>query len=283
MNRFNILINYFLIVCSTNVLQAQNPWTKSKGEGYAQLSFNAVNNYSQLLSNKGPSRTTERTMSDMTYQLYSEIGIGQKLSVITFIPLKVLSANESNVNTPNLTNSGTLTAIGNASIAIRKGFQLKSFVNSIQIQTDLPSSSMQLESGLISGFNAYTYSAFYSIGKSFSKKTYVFAYGGALFRNNGYSDQFRWGIEGGYQANEKMWIIFYIDHLGLIEENDKVLDPRIEANGLFLDEQMYLSPGFKFIYQFKNHWIVNSAIGGALSANNVAATPALSFGIAKEW
>lgn len=262
---------------------AQNPWTKSKGEGYAQVSFNAVNNYSQLLSDKGPNRTTERTMNDMTYQLYSEIGIGQKLSVVTFIPLKVLSANESNVNTLNITTSGRLTAVGNASIAIRKGFKFKSLVNSIQLQADLPSNSRRLESGLISGFDAYTYSAYYSVGKSFSKKIYAFAYGGALIRSNGYSNQFRWGIEGGYQTNEKMWIIFYIDHLGLIEENNKVLDPRIEANGLFLDEQMYFSPGFKFIYQFKNHWIVNSAIGGALAANNVAATPALSFGIAKEW
>lgn len=272
-----------ILILSHQLIEAQNPWAKSKGEAYLQLSYNGLNNYNQILTQDETNRQTERLMFDQTIQLYSEVGLAKKLSLIAFIPFKLIHARESVSQGIGITDKGKLNAFGNIALAVRKGFSFKQFEHSFQLQTDLPSKSNKLSSGLRSGFDAYTFSSYYSIGKSFSKKFYAFTYFGALIRTNGYSNQFRWGIEGGFKIENKLWTIFYIDHLDLIEVNDKQLEPQYEANGLYLDGQMYLSPGLKLIYEWKNNWYLNFGAGGALIANNVAATPALSVGFAKEW
>lgn len=271
------------LICCTSTLLAQNPWAKSKGEGYLQLAYNDVTNYNELLTRGSTNRPTERRMNDQTIQFYSEIGLSKKLSLIAFVPFKLLTSKTGQLNGSNLTTGGSLHAIGNTSIALRKGWNSGQFEQAIQIQTELPSNFQKIESGLVSGFDAFTFSSYYSIGKSFTSKTYAFLFGGALIRNNGYSNQFRWGLEVGHKIKNKIWTIFFIDHLGLLQENNKLRDSRIEANGLFLDEQMYLSPGIKCIYELKNKYFLNAGVGGAFVGQAVAAKPAFSLGIAKEW
>ncbi|MEQ8909992.1 MAG: hypothetical protein RIC95_12410 [Vicingaceae bacterium] len=263
----------------------QSPWTKSKSEGYTQIGYTLLPTYQEILQSSGESKLLERQITDQTFQLYTEVGLAEKLSLIAFIPFKILEAQGLNfISRPKpLTEKGKLNAFGNARLGLKKGFTTTSIEQAFELQIELPTSAQNLNSGLVSGFDAFAYAVSYSIGKSFSQNLYGFAYGGAIIRSNGFSNQFRLGFEGGYSIKQKAWFILYLDYLGLIEQNQKSFDPRQEINGLYLDEQSYLSPGLKLIYPFPKKWFLNLGVGGAIQANNLAASPALSLGLAKEW
>ena len=116
------------LLIATSIGYAQSPWVKKKGEIYSQISFSTISNYDKLIVPNAPNKekNTERKITDNTLQLYGEIGLANKLSLIVNVPLKIIKSGD--LTSPSMTpqsTSDSKVALGNIEIGIKRVFYQK--------------------------------------------------------------------------------------------------------------------------------------------------------------
>lgn len=273
MKKLSILLLYFLSVA----VFAQSPWTQKKQATYVQVSFTTIPSYSTLFGN--PEYQTEREITDNTLQVYSEYGISNKTTLITTIPLKMVSSGD--LSNPSLfpsTNKESQTSLGNIQFGIKHNFYQKKWLLSGQLLVEANTSNYDDDSGLRSGYDAWTFTPTLSLGRGFSS-WYIQAFGGIDLRTNSYSSNLKLGGEIGYKAFEGLWVAGFLDGLASLQ-NGKRIDPENnKRTGLYVNNQSYAAFGMKLIGEFSSDFGINAGFGGAFDGRNVAKSPALSLGL----
>ncbi|WP_245892114.1 hypothetical protein [Polaribacter glomeratus] len=162
----NITQLFFLFI-SISVF-SQSPWTQEKGKFYTQISFSTIPYYNTLFGN--PDYTIAGKISDNTLQFFSEYGISDKTSFLVNLPYKLIK-NKGLVNPclvapcPEYTNEKN--ALGNIEIGIKHNFYKKDWLLSGQLSLEANTGSFDNNSGLKTGYDAYTFSPLFLAGKSF--------------------------------------------------------------------------------------------------------------------
>lgn len=273
------LTTLVILIYSVSIV-AQSPWTKKKGEGYLQLSFTTIPTYSELFSN--PKRTTERELSDNTLQFYGEVGLSDKTTLFTNIPLKFIKSGDianPKAGVPVNTSEGSETSLGNIQLGIKHNFyNKKSWVLSGQLGVEVNTASYDKTSGLRTGINAWSFTPLFLAGKSF-KTSYFQSFIGFDVRTNDYSSNFKFGGEYGGQIFNNFWLIGFIDIVKSFENGKIVLPTNNLLTATYINDQDYGAFGAKFIYEFTEKFGLNAGFGGAFFGNNVAKSPALSIGL----
>ena len=104
---------FLLTLLFTSALFSQGAWTKSKNEGYAQLSYYNIAGYSGIYGD--PGYQSERKLTDNTIQLYAEYGASDKTTFVFSLPIKMIKAEDLvDASAAPLTTEGSETALGNA-------------------------------------------------------------------------------------------------------------------------------------------------------------------------
>lgn len=104
---------------------SQGPWTKEKGSYYLQSSYSTIQNYSSLFGD--PDYTTERKLTDNTFQFYGEYGFTDKLTLILNLPLKHIKSGDLVVkeNSNPATKAANETSLGNIEMGLKYNFYKK--------------------------------------------------------------------------------------------------------------------------------------------------------------
>lgn len=271
---------------------AQSPWVKSKGEGFSQISFTTIPEYKLIFRDGTSARYTERTAVDNTIQSYSEVGIGEELSLLLIAPYKLLELGDRTVFDAadpqafafsDSTVSGELDGLSNIRLGIRKGFQLKSLQSSIQISVDLPTHIYDEETGISTGYKATSFSTLFSIGKGISETKYISLYTGATYRSNGFSSLLIIGGEFGVKTLGRLWLIPFLDFNFSLKNGRVTLPARQINNAFYINDQEFTAFGLKSIVEINENIGLTLGFGGAFTANNVAQAPALSIGGYYKW
>ena len=263
---------------------AQSPWIKKKGKGYTQISYNVINEYNSLFVSSGKSYTLSRSLTDRTIQFYGEYGMGNDWQLSTILPYKLLATGDI-VPNPTIKSSaskGNYSALGNIEVAIKKNFIDRKFLFSGQLKAELPTSSLDEDTGLRSGLDAVSITPSLTIGRGW-KKMYGYLSVGSAIRSNNYSGNLSISGEFGTQPIHKLWIILALDVVSSFENATPKIDVVQKQTGLFLNNQEYFAYGLKAIYQITNEWGINAGFYGASSGNLVAKSPSLNFGIYYQW
>lgn len=260
-------------------LFAQSPWTKKKGEVFAQFSFTTIANYHTIFGN--PDFTTNGKISDRTYQAYGEYGISNKTSLLLNIPLKAIA--QKGYQNPTIDCVGDCsenrnkTAIGNITIGLKHQFYNKGWVLAGQMTTEINTGVYDEATGIRTGYDAITFTPQFLAGKGFNK-TYFQTHIGVQIRTNNYSDNLKFGGEYGGKIFKKLWIIGFIDVVKSFENGAVVLPNNNIANALFVNNQEYGAYGVKTIWEYGNLG-VTAGFGSAFFGNNVPKAAALSLGV----
>lgn len=263
---------------------SQSPWTQKKGKFYTQLSFTTIPNYNTLFAN--PEQKINGKITDNTFQFYSEIGLTDNTSLLVNVPLKVISINDYLYTNPAIDCVGDCsenknfneTTLGNIEIGLKHNFVNKDWLVSGQISVETNTGNYNENSGVRTGYNAWTFTPLFIAGKGLNG-AYFQTFIGANIRTNNYSSNFKIGGEYGKKLGEKFWLIGFLDIVKSLENGDIILPTANLNTGLYVNDQEYGGFGFKGIYEITNNFGVNAGLGGAFFGNNVAKAPALTAGI----
>ena len=254
---------------------AQSPWTKEKGSFYTQLSFTTIANYDALFGD--PDYSTERKITDNTFQLYGEYGFSDKTTLLVNLPLKLIKTNEL-VSSESITTNGSKTSLGNIEVGVKHNFYKKGWILSGQFSVEANTGSFDNATGIRTGYDAWSFTPLFLAGRSF-KKAYLQTFIGGTFRTNDYSSNFKIGGEYGGKITKSIWLIGFIDIVKSFKNGDVVLPSTNLVTGLYSNDQEYGSFGAKAIYEFNDNFGLNAGFGGAFFGNNVAQQAALTFGL----
>lgn len=270
------LIILLLLAMSTRVM-AQSPWVKNSKETYFQLGYTVRPFYDEISGDD--SYDTEREITDHTLQFYGEIGLTDKTTFLLSVPLKTVAAKDL-VNPSNtiVTSEETLIALGNINVGLKHNFINKKWLFSGQLNVEANTSKFDDNSGLRSGFDAWTFTPLLVTGTSFDK-WYVQGFTGVDIRTNDYSSAYKLGGEVGCKAIDWLWISGFFDGVFSFEDGDIVLPASNNLSGLYLNNQNYTALGLKFSGEINQNFGLNFAYGGAITAKNIGISPAITFGL----
>lgn len=256
---------------------AQSAWTKNKGELYSQFTYSTIPDYNEIFSSS--TYITSRNITDNTFQLYGEYGLNDDITVIASIPLKSIStSNETDNSTFPLTIEETSkVALGNIVLGLRYKLLDSKFILSSQLNIEINSSDFDINSGIRTGYDAWTFTPTINLGRSFSKY-YFQVFSGVDIRTNSYSSNFRAGGEIGLTSIKKTTIIAFLDIVSSFNNGDFIDEVSSLETALYINNQDYAGYGLKAIYEIASSFGINAGFGGAFSANNVAKQAALNVG-----
>ncbi|TVZ56387.1 hypothetical protein OD91_1672 [Lutibacter sp. Hel_I_33_5] len=269
----NLSLLLFLV---TSITFAQSPWTQKKGKLYTQLSYTIIPEYTEIFGN---SELNLHGISDNTINFYGEIGLSDKTTLILTLPYKLIKVKQSIIcSGPPCFKDISESTFGNIELGLKHNFYKKDWVLSGQLSVEANTGSFDAASGIRTGYDAWSFTPLFLAGKSFGK-SYLQTFIGANIRTNNYSSNFKIGGEYGKKLSSKLWLIGFLDVVKSLKNGDAVLTAINTFTGLYVNDQDYGAFGFKGIYEFKNDFGINAGLGGAFFGNNVAKSPALTFGV----
>jgi len=181
---------------------------------------------------------------------------------------------------PEYTNKKN--ALGNIEIGIKHNFHKKEWILSGQVSIETNTGSFDNNSGLRTGYDAFTFSTLFLAGRSFNK-SYLQTYIGTKLRTNNYSSNFKIGGEYGGKISKTFWLIGFLDIEKSFKNGDIALSASNLATGLYVNNQEYGVVGVKTIKEFTDSFGITASLPAAFFGNNVAKQVALSFGIYKKF
>lgn len=262
---------------------SQGPWTQEKGKFYTQLSFTTIPSYNELFGD--PDYSISGKITDNTMQLYGEYGLSDNTTLIVNLPYKLISHKEL-VNPclvgpcPEYTNKEN--SLGNIEIGLKHNFYKKTWLLSGQLSMESNTGTFDANSGIRTGYDAFTFSPLFIAGRSFSK-SYLQTFIGSKIRTNNYSSNFKIGGEYGGKISKNIWLIGFLDIEKSFKNGDIILPTTNLATGLYVNDQEYGVLGVKAIGEFSDNFGVTASLPAAFFGNNVAKQVALSFGVYKKF
>lgn len=276
MKNLSKLLFLFVAICSFS----QSPWTQEKGKFYTQLSFTTIPNYDAIFSDTD--QNLFGTYTDNTVQFFGEYGLSDKTALLVNLPFKLISVTD--FEDPRIDCSGDCgkdynnNTFGNISVGLKHNFYKKDWVLSGQLSIEANTSTYDANSGIRSGYDAWSFTPLFLAGRGFGK-TYIQAFLGADIRTNDYSANFKIGGEIGRKISKKIWLIGFLDISKSLENGEVTLPVQQNLTSLYVNDQEYGSFGFKGIGEFTENFGVTAGFGGAFFGNNVAKQAALTFGV----
>jgi hypothetical protein len=258
---------------------AQSPWTQAHGDGYLQLSAYMIR-YDELYRSSGPDFRTSREITDGTLEAYGEFGLTDDLTLIGRVPFMLQDAGDpvSDPSLPLSTSSGSYSAFGNLGVGLRHRWIDDGFTLAGQLDLQFPTGSFDDESGLNTGYDAFTFEPRVSIGKGFDR-AYLFGYGGFGLRTDDFSNFWRIGAEGGYTFFDRLTLAAFTDVLQSFEDGDVELPAANLETGLYVNDQEWVAIGVKGLFDITDSFGLQATVHGAASGNNVPKAPLIGFGV----
>jgi hypothetical protein len=276
------ILQAFLLLSLINCLWAQSPWIQKKSTLLTQLSLNTIRSYNQLYLNSGDTRSTERSLTDNTFQAWFEYGLTDYNSFQLVLPIKFLDAGDlvnPNIGTPAKTSSGSLNAFGNMVFTWKKNLVKQTWLLTSNLNIEFPTAMYDDNTGLRSGYDAWVFSAALSAGRGFGK-TYIYGHLGIGTRSNDYSTFYSGGLEWGYHIVKPIWVAGVLNILQSFENGTRQDPVNNLLTGLYVNDQEYIAWGLKIFGPIiPDKFGYSLALFGAFNGNFVAKAPSLNLGI----
>ncbi|MFN0213721.1 MAG: hypothetical protein ACKVT2_05645 [Saprospiraceae bacterium] len=261
-------------------LAAQSPWSRNRAGFFVQASWNFIPTYTTLFGADGKDIVLERAVSEQNFQVYGEIGVSKKTTLIASLPFHINERGTSNPDSPHMfavEDSGSIAGLGNATLSLRHQFLSGKLALAGTLRVGFPAIANFKAPGLRTGYNALTILPMVNAGMGF-KKLYWFAYGGYGYRSNDYSHFLNFGGEAGFKLG-KVWLVGFSETVFSLENGSQGLPALDELTGLYVNDQGWVSIGAKAIWEINRSLGITVSGAGALWAQNVPKSPGIGLGV----
>jgi hypothetical protein len=261
----------FALFCTPLLMTAQSPWARDKNGGYVQAGYHFIPTYQVLFGENNTDINLPSEVSERQIQLYGEYGISNRTTVAASLPFVFNSR----------ADGAKLSSLGNSTLALRHQFLRGKIALAGTLRVALPSSAVQAESGLRTGFDALTIQPMVSAGIGFGR-AYGFVYGGYGYRTNDFSDVVNAGVEAGVHL-WKIWLAGFSEFVGPVQDPANPNTPPDLRTGLYIDQQGWLSVGLKASLEINRFVGITLSGAGAAWAQNVPKSPGIGLGVFVKW
>ncbi len=283
----NPIILLFILLIGTSNIYAGGPWPQPKGKGYFKLSqWWTV--FDQHYTDQGkidPNVTT----GIFNTAVYGEYGITNRLTGIVYAPL--FSRNYMNNLVSGTTNEvlipgEALNSIGDVDLSIKYGLtQPGSKVPiSATLLLGLPTGQVGggTQGNLQTGDGEFNQMLRIDAGTGFKlddeTSSYVSGYAGINNRTEGFSEEFRYGVEYGVGLMEsKLWLIGRLDVVESFKNGETA--GTVNSTSIFANNTEFSSFSFEAAYYINKSFGFSASYASAFQGEIIAAAPSYSVGI----
>lgn len=284
MKKVNLL--FILVILVSSNIFAGGPWTQKKGKGYYKLSEWWLT-YNQHYTDSGeidPNLTT----GIFNTSIYAEHGFTDRLTGIIYAPIfsRNYHNNQVSATTGEIDIKGeALNSIGDFDITLKYGLTQAGAKIPISVSLTLGLPLGQTGKGelniLQTGDGEFNQMIQLDAGTGFqigNTNAYASAYVGINNRTNGFSEEFRYGIEFGVGLmQQKIWLI---SRLGGVEsfQNGEQTNPFTNTS-IFANNSEYTSFGIEAAYYVTKNTGFSVSFASAFRGRIIAAAPSYSVGV----
>lgn len=279
---------FLFIGCTITISAfAGGPWTQKKGQGYFKLSewWIVFDEHFTDVGLKDPNITT----GIFNTAFYGEYGFTDRFTTTMYAP--ILSRNYMN-NLVSATTGDVLVKgeavnfIGDIDVAGKYSLTKPGARTPIAVSLLLGLPTGKSVAGelnnLQTGDGEFNQMVKFDIGRGFnwSKKIggYVSAYVGINHRTQGFSEEFRFGIETGAGLfNQKLWITAKV--FGIESFKNGATAEDITSTSIFANNTEYISYSFEVSYYLKKRVGVSAGYASLFRGEIIAASPSYSVGV----
>ncbi|MFT5337461.1 MAG: hypothetical protein ACI9YL_001464 [Luteibaculaceae bacterium] len=279
-----LFLGFFLMTAIQ--VNAGGGWTQKKGEGFYKLSEWWLV-YDKHFTDQGQFDPNIRTGVFNTF-LYGEYGVTDRFTAVVNANLmgrnstaNVFSktTNELLIQAESVLAVGDIDLVGKWAIPLSKKVQ-----TAVSVGLGLPTGATNggTQGNLQTGDGEFNQWLQLDLGTGFSLFSGVSSFANVFLainnRTQGFSDEFRYGIETGLcLAKNRLWLIYRMSGVESLYNGSSVLEN--ETTGIFANNTEYLSYGFEFNYRIKNGWGVSAGFASAFQGKIIAAAPSYSVGV----
>jgi hypothetical protein len=283
----SILLLILLAFCVGSSLHAGGPWTQKKGKGYLKISEWWVV-FDQHFTDAGQT-DPNITTGIFTTAVYAEYGFTDRFTTSIYAPVFVRNTMNNLVSA----TTGEVIIPGEAYMGpgdLDVGFKYSltkpgaKFPVAASITLGLPTGTPVAGAldNLQTGDGEFNQMIQIDAGHGFriSNKTngYASTYVGFNRRSNGFSEEFRFGLEAGLgMFNQKWWITGRM--LGVESFKNGGTAETITSTSIFANNSEYLSVSLESSVYLGPKLGVSASVAGALRGEIIAAAPTYSVGV----
>ncbi|MEO0895564.1 MAG: hypothetical protein AAFY71_04170 [Bacteroidota bacterium] len=275
-----------LILALSTQMMAGGPWPKGKGKTYLKLGEWWIVSDQHFTDNGQIDPNV--TVGIFNTFLYGEHGFTDRLTGTLYFPFvsrtymnNLISSTTGEVLVPGeAINSIGDTDVGLKYTLTKPGAKIPvsaSLVLGLPLGNPGGGTAMNLQTGdgefnQIVRFDA---AKSFKVGKN---NSYFSAYVGFNNRNNGFSDEFRFGTEWGVNlANSKLWMITRV--FGVESFKNGTLGTDVNTNSIFANNTAFTSASVEAAYYVSKKVGFSANITGAFRGRIILASPSYSLGI----
>lgn len=272
-----------LLLASGTLLSAAGPWPQKKGRGYFKL-YEFWLQFDEHFTSTGE-LDPNATLGLYNTALYAEYGLTNRLTGIINLPFysrnvvnDQVSGTRGNVLIPGEAISG----LGDTDIALRYGITKPgaAFPVAATLTFGIPlgeDAGGELNN-LQTGDGEFNQMLEFSAGRSIGDNAYATASLGVNNRTNGFSDEFRFGLEAGLAvANRRVWLIGRLNGSESFQNGETAAT--FSSTSIFSNNAEFLSLGGEVNVYITKKFGVSAGAATALSGRVIAAAPAYSAGV----
>ena len=272
------LILLFLFFGALNYTQATG-WLPGENEGYLKLNQSMIR--SQQFYDQTGVLTETRTLANYTSSLYFEYGFSDNFATVGYIPFFVrntLNRTEGESSGRVLEPGAANNNIGDPNVGLKYRFHKdEQWVLSTGVLLGIPLGDVDDENGLITGDGEFNQHVFIEFGRSFDGPFYLAGRAGFNHRTKGFSDEFRYLLEGGYQWTDWFQSIIKIQGRESFFNGDSGSSGGMM--GLFANNAEVLSVGPEFVFNVSEDFSVISSAFTPLKGKNIFGAPSWNLGV----
>ncbi|MEO1262786.1 MAG: hypothetical protein AAFZ15_28520 [Bacteroidota bacterium] len=285
MTNRNLIITAALIFFSSNVF-AGGGWPQPKGWGFFKLSqwWLVADQHFTDNGQIDPNLTS----GIFNTSLYAEYGFTDRITGVAYVPFfsRAYFNNEVSGTTGEILTPGeSINSFGDTNLGIKYGLTLNSpLALSATLTFGLPlgNDNGGTQGALQTGDGEFNQILRFDAGTGFAINklpAYANAYVGFNNRTEGFSDEFRYGIEAGITFwDNKITAIGRLFGITSFKNGDLPAD-RSNSTSVFANNAEHISFTPEIAYNINEKWGVSVATGVALSGRLIFASPSYSFGV----
>ena len=283
----NILCSLIFLYTAFS-LQAGGGWPQPKGSGYIKISewWLVANQHFTDQGRIDPNLTNGLFNTNF----YGEFGLTDRLTAIVYVPFfsRAYFNNELSGTTGEILTPGeAINSFGDTDISIKYGLTKgRGIALSATLTLGLPigNSAGGSQLNLQTGDGEFNQIIRIDAGSGFpigNSDGYVNVYVGFNNRTNGFSDEFRYGIEGGINLfNDRFTAIARL--IGVTSFRNGSLSPE-NSTSVFANNAEFLSFSPEIAWNIADNWGVSAGLGTPLSGKLIYANTSYNVGVFFKW
>lgn len=271
--RTSVLILSIFFLIPYEVVMA-GAWPQKKGGGYYKISFRYLSG--EKIYNSDGLKDPIPKFTDITLGLFGSYGLTENLTA--FMNVGLFKSTKLDSSSQDFGSATDVSGFGDIVVGLKYGlFKFDETIISTKIIFGIPTGLSTPDGGLWIGDGNSNQLVGIEAGHSFWPSNFYLTEGIA-FNNqtNGFSDQFRYYIEGGYRFNKNFLLIARLHGFVSLENGD----PSVKGGfGTYENNRQFIAYNAELVYSITSNWGVSAYYESGTKGKNIISAPVFNFGV----